>query len=91
MARFRRKVTEIEAVTWNGTAESLEELAKFTRGRFRMKDEPDIEGRTGEVFDQIHSTWIAVGEGDKIVPGPHGEFYPINKHAFEELYVPIEA
>lgn len=83
-AKHVRRPTLIEAAVWEG--DNLEHMQEYTKGRFRLLPEPDVEGRDAEVFDHLHGRWINVGLGDAVAPGPQGEFYPIQKHTYKDLY-----
>ena len=89
MSRYRKKPVVIEA--WQWTGENYAEIREFTAGSFslanladRAKD-PDI---TAEVFDELHSTWVGVHDGDWIIKGIKNEFYPCRPDVFAETYEP---
>lgn len=85
--KYRSKPTEIEAVLFDG--ENLEELQQFTGDQFSLVaeedrgDDPDI---IAQVFDTLHSTWVGVKDGQWIIKGTKGEFYPCDPDVFEQKY-----
>jgi hypothetical protein len=52
------------------------------------RDDPDI---TAEVWDKLHSTWVGVKDGQSIIRGVKGEFYPIDADVLAETYEPADA
>lgn len=87
--RFRTKVVEIEAVRWTG--DNHDELYEWTGGKWQSFP-TDSEGFSGLIYDFLHDTWIKVIEGQWIVCGAKGEFYPCDDETFhwkyEEVTVP---
>ena len=87
MSKYRKKPVVIEARRWNGL--NYAELKEFAGPRFSLVDQedrtedPDI---TAEVFDELHSTWVGVHDGDWIIKGIKNEFYPCRPDVFAETY-----
>lgn len=86
--RFRTKPFEIEAVQFTG--ENFDEIHEvFPSVEFYpveeedRVDDPDI---LGQVFDELHSTWVGVKRGQWIIKGQKGEFYPCDPEIFEAKY-----
>jgi hypothetical protein len=88
--RYRKKPVVIEAVRWTGdNAGNVYELAGCDK--FDVLDEqarancadPDA---TAAVFDVLHSTWVLVYDGQWIIRGVKGEFYPCAADVFTETY-----
>lgn len=85
--RFRTKVVEVEAVQFLG--DNVCEIATWTKGYFRdadpfvRADNPEI---VAEVYDDLHKTWIGVLNGQWIVRGAKGEFYPCDNETFHWKY-----
>lgn len=83
MARFRKKPVVVEAAQWDGTSNSAFDVAKeigmsswgLRNGKFM------IETLEGE---------MAASQGDWIIKGTQGEFYPCKPHIFEEIYEPAD-
>jgi hypothetical protein len=88
---YRKLPVTVEALEWTGV--NVEQLIEWTRGKFDVvaprdqTSDPDI---TGEVFDDLHSTWVGVKTGQHIVRGVRGEFYPIDPGVLAETYEPVE-
>lgn len=85
--RFRKKPVEIEAVQWTG--DNFRTVYNFTDWRFdtlHPDDRDDDPDATAQVFDELHSTWVLVYDGDWIIKGIKGEFYPCRDEVFQETY-----
>lgn len=85
----RKKPVEIQAMQWTGDNEA--DLADFTGSRFAALDSADRANcddpeATGQVFDELHSTWVLTYTGDWIIRGVKGEFYPCRDEVFQETY-----
>lgn len=79
MAKFRRKVTEIEAVQFTDVP------AADPPGVFRRE-----EDGTPYVVT-IHGQRSYLCPGDWILPEPDGvHYYPVQAHIFAENYEPVE-
>jgi hypothetical protein len=78
MKAFRKLPVEIQAVRWTG--DNSKELQKFAATNF------DSVSRPAQVFDRLHETWIAVVDGDWIIKGIQGEFYPIKHDVLMATY-----
>lgn len=82
--------TEIDAVLFTG--DNFDELIDFTDGQFQFLDEddrcedPDCKA---SVYDMLHSTWILVYDGQYIIKGTKGEFYPCDAEVFRQKYRPV--
>ena len=91
--RFRTKVFEIEAVRFTG--DNTPEVQGFAgRENFvdYLKDDPGWAqaGITAHVFDYLHDTWVGVKDGQWIIKGMKGEFYPCDPDVFEAKYEAID-
>lgn len=101
MARFRKKPVEIEAIQL--TEYNWDELFEFCGthpssghdydiptlcpiGTYSQSDDPEVKA---EVWDKLHSTWVGVKEGQWIIKGVQGEFYPCDPDVFEASYEPV--
>lgn len=79
--KFKKKPVEVEAVQWTGN--NLSELCQFVPEEFR--------------HDKIHQPMgivtlegvLTVTEGDWIIKGVKGEFYPCKPDVFELTYEPV--
>lgn len=91
--RYRTKPFEIEAIQWTGDNEA--EVQTLAPGKFyaltendRLNaDDPDA---TAEVFDYLHSTWVLVFDGQWVIKGMKGEFYPCDDEVFRTKYEAID-
>ena len=89
--KYRKKPVVIEAMQWtgkNGVA-----IAAWTG------EHPDFKayGKSscfnyvqGAVYDYLHKTWVSCVEGDWIIKGIQGEFYPCKNDIFEATYELVE-
>lgn len=85
--KFRTKIVEIEAMRY--VHSNVEELANWTGGQFRANDIVNVEF-TGQVFDDLHDTWINVKPGMWIVRGAKGEYYPCDDETFHWKYEEVK-
>ena len=97
--RWRKRPVTVEAVQWTGGNEA--EVTEFARAdahgsHFDVLDDEDRENcddpqATAQVYDKLHSTWVLVYDGQWIIKGVKGEFYPCAADVFTETYEPAEA
>ena len=91
MATFRKKPVVVEAMRYTGR--NLEDIRAFTGAGGVLPVDPLDRGWgsdiTAEVFDKLHSTWIGVKDGQWIIRGVLGEFYPCDAQVFEATYEPV--
>lgn len=80
MAQFRTKSVVKEAIQWAG--ENANEIVNFC---------PDAWREDGSVFliRTLEGTMRA-NQGDWIVKGVKGEFYPVKPDIFAETYEPVD-
>ncbi len=50
------------------------------------RDASDDPEATASVFDELHFTWVLVYDGDWIIRGIKGEFYPCRPDVFAATY-----
>lgn len=96
MAKFRKKPVVIEAVRWDG--KNWQEVYDFTRTEDGLSlttgPHPQIEDY-GRVGDKICCTvetpegLMTARQGDWIIRGVKGEFYPCKPDIFEATYEPV--
>lgn len=81
----------IKAIQFNGSQDlsNVSEIIEFTDHKFRVRDIRDISNSviTAEVYDELHDTWVGVKDGDYIIQGIKGEFYPHDAELFPQAYV----
>lgn len=92
MARFRTKPFEIEAVQFKDLNE--DEIVEFAgRENFFVleeEDRTDDPDCIAQVYDKLHSTWVGVKDGQWIIRGQKGEYYPCDPEIFAAKYEEIE-
>ena len=81
---------EIEAIQYHGQhdRDNVFEITTFTGGEFRTIS--DSGPNTAEVYDYLHRTWIGVKDGDYILKGSQGEFYPHDGPLFQKNYRKVD-
>jgi hypothetical protein len=88
---YRSKPIEVEAILFTG--DNLEEVQEFCLvnapsffQRVEEEDRSDDPEITAQVWDKLHSTWVGVKDGQYIIKGTKGEFYPCDAEVFEQKY-----
>lgn len=77
--KYQKKPVVVEAVQYDGNLSSVKKFIdhkvdyEFSKGNFNILT---LEGR------------LHVSDGDYIIKGVHGEFYPCKPDIFEETYEP---
>jgi hypothetical protein len=85
--RYRKKPVVIEALQWTGS--NAEQMTAFAGPHFALvspQDRAEDPERTAAVWDKLHSTWIGMHDGQWLIKGIRGEFYPHDESAFPEVY-----
>lgn len=86
--KFRKKPVVIEAT--NFTRETFDSVKDFTNGTAHsFTIERRINGKCTCIIPTLEGEHIAT-EGDWIIKGVHGEFYPCKPDIFVKTYEPIE-
>ena len=91
--RYRKKPVEIEAVQWTGL--NLEEIKAFV-GKSLIYDIIDTAWEVGKVRPRVFMKIktlegdMIVSEGDYIIKGISGEFYPCKPDIFKATYEEVE-
>lgn len=84
MPTFRKKPNEIQAVRWTG--DNFDEIAAFAGNERVMQ-----VGTTLNVFNDLHSQMVQVGEGAWLAKGTSdGDYYPIADHVLEADFEQVE-
>ncbi len=87
--RYKTKPVEIEAIQWTGL--NLEEIKQFA-GESLEYDILDTAWEVGKgrpyIYMRIHTLEgiMNASEGDYIIKGLRGEFYPCKPDVFEKKY-----
>ena len=92
MALYRKKPVEVDAIQWTG--DNRNEMWAFARDKFDVTHPDDRQysddpNATAAVMDDLHSTWVLVYDGDYIIRGIKGEFYPCRPDVFAQTYEAI--
>ena len=82
--KYRKKPVVIEAIKWNGR--NAGELVRFTGGAVSFAS---MYGRDDAYIQTLEGTMRA-SEGDYIIKGVDGEFYPCKPDIFEKTYEAAE-
>jgi hypothetical protein len=85
MAKYRKKPVVIEAVQWQGTKQSWNEIMDMGLTRWK----PGDTGSETFIIETLEGDHL-VRKGDYVIKGVKGEFYPCKPDVFEATYEPIE-
>ena len=86
--KYRKKPVVIEAIKF--TRKNFAEIEAFTNGKaYKMTTERTLNGRCFCYISTLEGEHIA-SEGDYIIKGVAGEFYPCKPDIFEETYELVE-
>lgn len=85
--KYRKKPVVIEAVQFTDTGESILELLELGLDPVRV-DYTDLDNPVLKI-ETLEGLMIAT-EGDYIIKGVQGEFYPCKPEIFEETYEELE-
>lgn len=95
--KFRKKSIEIEAIQFKANFNSIKELEKFCGdclGDISITRGPNINITEAHILtleDGINKKVKHIAtEGDWIIKGIRGEFYPCKPDIFEETYEKVE-
>lgn len=84
MAKFRKKPVVVEAIKF--TRQTYDEVREFTeRKAYALSIPRHPNGRATCKIDTLEGDMTAT-EGDYIIKGVQGEFYPCKPDIFEETY-----
>ena len=86
--KYRKKPVVIEAVQFFNTTESIEKLSGFVDNQDVVVDykNPEKPIMKIETLEGI----MSASEGDYIIKGVNGEFYPCKPDIFEKTYELVE-
>ena len=89
--KYRKKPVVVDAIQWNGV--NLQEIIDFVGDKLEYhicdtawkvgKDKPQVNIKIKTLEGELIAT-----EGDYIIKGVHGEFYPCKPDVFEKTYEP---
>lgn len=88
MKQYRKKPVVIEAVQFNGS--NLDQLINFSNGLIESQiTERRINGENYVIIPTLEGEMKA-NEGDYIIKGVQGEFYPCKPDVFEKTYEEVK-
>lgn len=105
MPKFRKKPIEIEAFRYEWGPGVLSELACWIKGEpsraLSDGEITDVLQPTAlwdppanadlELYDAVaHKEWLPLANGDWVIKGVNGEFYPCKPDIFRATYDPVE-
>lgn len=85
--KYRKKPAVVEAVQFLDTEEAIDELCDFGLDPVRI-DYADLKNPLLKI-ETLEGLMIAT-EGDYIIKGVQGEFYPCKPDIFKETYEKVE-
>lgn len=85
MAKFRKKPVAIEAEQFLASVESFDKIKKMGLRNFK----PGPMGGNSFKIPTLEGD-MNVSEGDWVIKGVNGEFYPCKPDIFEKTYEPVE-
>lgn len=80
MAKYRKIPVEIEAIKWDGT--NVDEIKEFTNG--------DSYVFNNCLFIRTLEGTMNANQGDYIIRGVKGEFYPCKPDIFKKTYEEVK-
>lgn len=84
-----RKKTAVKAIRYFGDIESFQEAEKFMGQKFEPEEAARLIFAGQLPIVTLEGTMIA-SEGDYIIKGVRGEFYPCKPDIFAEMYEAVE-
>lgn len=85
MKTFRRRPVEIEAIQFTGDTENVAEILADVGDKAAL-----VNGSVPHlVISHPREGKMVADRGDWIVKNGRGEFYPVERHAFERMYEPV--
>lgn len=84
MVKYRKKPVVIDAMQFR--RDCFEEIEEFTNGKAKnFRTERCLDGKSYCDIETVEGVHIAT-EGDYIIKGVKGEFYPCKPDIFEQTY-----
>ncbi len=87
MGKYRKKPVVIEATLWDGTRETLDHLLAMGMVTSLYSS---VSGKIQELRIKTLEGSIEATEGDWIIRGVQGEFYPYKPDIFEQTYEAVD-
>lgn len=85
--KYQTKSVLVDAIQF--TRDNVKEILKFTEGKANIVTERCPNGRSYCSIDTPQGEMKAL-EGDYIIKGENGEFYPCKQDIFAKTYEPVE-
>lgn len=84
--KYKTKPCEIEAIQWTG--ENLEEIEEFAKDGIEYNEVKDGGGKiiAYEIYVLTLEGTMFANQGDYIIKGLRGEFYPCKPDVFNKKY-----
>lgn len=85
--RATKKPVTIEALKWDKSGRSQAEMSRFLPSKYRYLDYSQCStGECPELYIVTLEGNMHVSEGDYVIKGVNGEFYPCKPDIFEKTY-----
>ena len=81
MTLYVKKRIPVAAMQFNEGTTTYSDLYDFANSLLKRD-----AGGEYFVFDYLHNTWVQFKDGDWIVQGIRGEYYPVEESVFAETY-----
>ena len=89
MSKFKKKPVIIEAIQWTG--DNVSDIIEFVNHYdIRLQNNYENGEEKTELYINTLEGSMHASQGDWIIKGVHGEFYPCKPDIFEETYEPAE-
>lgn len=91
--QYRKKPVVIEAMHWDGTAESATPIIDWVLNNgsvARFHDNQYVPSLTDIAIDTLEGV-ITASPGDWVIRGVKGEFYPCKPDIFDATYEEVDA
>lgn len=84
--KYRKKPVVIEAIKFDGSSESLKSIDEM----MGIINDLDFTGGSPKIFIRTLEGIMTAIQGDWIIKGVNGEFYPCKPDIFEKTYEVVE-
>lgn len=90
--KYRKKPVVIEAVKWmaNNFDEVMNFMQEFHGNKFNYENAEELAYKTKELSIRTLEGTMTASNGDWIIKGVSGEFYPCKPDIFEKTYDKVE-
>lgn len=86
--RWRKKPVEIDAMRFDGTRAGRDALQEWSGGAVRRSTINSLDFCTDLGIETLEGT-MRVDNGDWVIKGIKGEFYPCKPDIFDQTYDPV--